>query len=238
MHLRRIESQEAGLKYFVLGAIASGMLLYGMSILYGLSGSLQISEIADAVMTTTGGQADNAQTIGMIFALVFIVVALAFKLGAVPFHMWTPDVYEGAPAPVTAFMSAAVKAAGLVETLKGDGPFTVFAPTDEAFAKLPEGTVDTLLQPENQDQLVAILTYHVVPAKVMASDVASGQAPTVNGKPLSVSVSSKGVMVGDAMARPLADAWDDEGPFDVSSLFSVAILGNRRRRVPAQSLLW
>ena len=67
---------------------------------------------------------------------------------------------------------AAVQAAGLVETLKGDGPFTVFAPTDEAFAKLPAGTVEELLKPENKDQLVAVLTYHVVPGKVMASDVA------------------------------------------------------------------
>ena len=67
---------------------------------------------------------------------------------------------------------AAVQAAGLVETLKGDGPFTVFAPTDEAFAKLPAGTVDNLLKPENKDQLVAVLTYHVIPGKVMAADIA------------------------------------------------------------------
>ncbi len=78
---------------------------------------------------------------------------------------------------------AAVEAAGLVETLKGDGPFTVFAPTDEAFAALPEGTVDTLLMPENKDQLTAILTYHVVPGKVMSGDIAgnSMEVETVNG---------------------------------------------------------
>jgi uncharacterized surface protein with fasciclin (FAS1) repeats len=76
---------------------------------------------------------------------------------------------------------AAVAAAGLVDTLSGEGPFTVFAPTDEAFAKLPEGTVDNLLKPENKDQLVAILTYHVVPAKVKAADVETGEAATVNG---------------------------------------------------------
>jgi uncharacterized surface protein with fasciclin (FAS1) repeats len=90
---------------------------------------------------------------------------------------------------------AAVQAADLAETLSGDGPFTVFAPTDEAFAKLPEGTVATLLLPENKDQLVAILTYHVVPAKVMAADVATGEAPTVNGKPLNIIVSAEGVKV-------------------------------------------
>ena len=78
---------------------------------------------------------------------------------------------------------AAVKAAGLVETLKGDGPFTVFAPTDEAFAKLPAGTIETLLKPENKDQLVSILTYHVVPGKVMARDVIAKRtrAATVQG---------------------------------------------------------
>jgi len=78
---------------------------------------------------------------------------------------------------------AAVKAAGLVDTLKGDGPFTVFAPTDEAFAALPEGTVENLLKPENRDKLVSILTYHVVPGKVMSSDVSAKQidVATVQG---------------------------------------------------------
>lgn len=94
---------------------------------------------------------------------------------------------------------AAVKAAGLVETLKGEGPFTVFAPTDEAFAKLPEGTVADLLKPENKDKLVSILTYHVVPGKVMASDVVKvSSAKTVNGKEVSVKVSDAGVMVDGA----------------------------------------
>lgn len=114
-------ASEAAMKYFVLGAIASGMLLYGMSILYGLSGSLMLSEIAQAVT-----KAEGAQNIGMIFALVFIVVALAFKLGAVPFHMWMPDVYHGSPTAVTALIGTAPKLAGfamimrlLVEALGG-----------------------------------------------------------------------------------------------------------------------
>ncbi|MEZ9411801.1 fasciclin domain-containing protein, partial [Vibrio lentus] len=78
---------------------------------------------------------------------------------------------------------AAVKAAGLVDTLKGDGPFTVFAPTDEAFAALPEGTVEMLLKPENKDKLVAILTYHVVPGKIMAAEVMKlSSAETVQGQ--------------------------------------------------------
>ncbi|MBE9567207.1 MAG: NADH:ubiquinone oxidoreductase subunit N, partial [Proteobacteria bacterium] len=96
---------EAAMKYFVLGALASGMLLYGMSILYGLSGSLMLSDISHAVQQTVS--AGNDQKIGMIFALVFIVVALAFKLGAVPFHMWMPDVYHGSPTAVTALLATA-----------------------------------------------------------------------------------------------------------------------------------
>ncbi|PXA03295.1 hypothetical protein DDZ13_12790 [Coraliomargarita sinensis] len=93
---------------------------------------------------------------------------------------------------------AAVKAAGLVETLSGEGPFTVFAPTDEAFAALPEGTVASLLKPENKDQLVAILTYHVVPAKVKAKDVKAGEAPTVNGQTATITVKDGKVMVEGA----------------------------------------
>lgn len=94
---------------------------------------------------------------------------------------------------------AAVKAAGLAETLKGDGPFTVFAPTDDAFAKLPEGTVENLLKPENIDQLKSILTYHVVPGKVMAADaVKLSSADTVNGKAFTISQRDGGVYVDNA----------------------------------------
>jgi len=94
---------------------------------------------------------------------------------------------------------AAVKAAGLVETLNGKGPFTVFAPTDEAFAKLPAGTVENLLKPENKEKLVAILTYHVVPGKVMARDVVSlTSAKTVNGKSVTISQQNGAVMVDNA----------------------------------------
>lgn len=94
---------------------------------------------------------------------------------------------------------AAVEAAGLVETLKGEGPFTVFAPNDAAFAALPKGTVETLLLPENVDQLTAILTYHVVPGKVMSTDIAGKQmmAATVNGAEIDVNAMD-GVMVNQA----------------------------------------
>ena len=92
----------------------------------------------------------------------------------------------------------AVKAAGLVETLQGKGPFTVFAPTDEAFAKLPAGTVEDLLKPENKEKLVSILTYHVVPGKVMAADVKTMKAKNVNGKELSIKVEGGSVTVDNA----------------------------------------
>ena len=94
---------------------------------------------------------------------------------------------------------AAVQAAGLAETLKGEGPFTVFAPTDDAFAKLPAGTLDDLLKPENKDKLAAILTYHVVSGKVMAKDVATMKmAETVNGQSVTVSMEGDAVMIDSA----------------------------------------
>jgi len=95
-------------------------------------------------------------------------------------------------------LAAALGAAGLVETLKGEGPFTVFAPTDEAFAALPEGTVEDLLKPENKDKLAAILTYHVVAGKVMSTDLSDGMmAPTVEGSDVTITTEG-GVMVNDA----------------------------------------
>jgi len=94
---------------------------------------------------------------------------------------------------------AAVKAGGLVETLKSDGPFTVFAPTNEAFAALPEGTLEMLLMPENKDKLVAILTYHVVAGKVMSSDLSNGQkAATVQGESVMVDISYGNVKISGA----------------------------------------
>jgi uncharacterized surface protein with fasciclin (FAS1) repeats len=96
-------------------------------------------------------------------------------------------------------LAAALEAAGLTDTLKGDGPFTVFAPTDEAFAKLPAGTIESLLKSENRDQLVAILTYHVVPGKVTAAEVATlDEATTVNGADLTIEASGSSVKVDDA----------------------------------------
>ena len=96
-------------------------------------------------------------------------------------------------------LAAALEAADLVSTLKSDGPFTVFAPTDEAFSKLPAGTVEMLLKPENRDQLVAILTYHVVPGKVMAKDVVNiSEATTVNGSDIAIKVKDGNVQINEA----------------------------------------
>ena len=106
------------------------------------------------------------------------------------------EIAVGSPDHTT--LVAAVKAAGLAETLSGPGPFTIFAPTNAAFAKLPAGTVESLLKPENKAKLVASLTYHVVPAKVLAADVKTGEAPTVNGKKLNLKADGMGVTVNNA----------------------------------------
>jgi NADH-quinone oxidoreductase subunit N len=113
-------SAEAGLKYFVLGALASGILLYGISLLYGFTGTTLFGGIAEAL-------ADEVST-GELFGLVFVLAGLAFKVSAVPFHMWTPDVYEGAPTPVTAFFASAPKVAAMAlltrVAVEGMGPAT------------------------------------------------------------------------------------------------------------------
>ena len=128
------------------------------------------------------------------------VAAVGLTAGAMSVRAAEKDIVDTAvSAGQFETLAAALGAAGLVETLKGPGPFTVFAPTDAAFAKLPAGTVENLLKPENKDQLVAILTYHVVPGKVMASDVVKvDQAKTVNGKMIMVKTGAGGVMVNDA----------------------------------------
>lgn len=94
-------------------------------------------------------------------------------------------------------LTAALEAAGLLDVLSGEGPFTVFAPTDEAFAALPEGTLDELLKPENQQTLIEILTYHVVPGMVMSADLTAGEVTTAEGSPVTIDLSN-GVMVNDA----------------------------------------
>jgi NADH-quinone oxidoreductase subunit N len=106
-----LRSTEAGLKYFVLGALSSGMMLYGISLVYGYTGNTDFDAIAAAL---AGGE----RQLGLVFGLVFVMAGLAFKISAVPFHMWTPDVYEGAPTPVTAFFAAAPKMAAMALTVR------------------------------------------------------------------------------------------------------------------------
>ncbi len=106
-----VRSTEAGLKYFVLGALSSGMLLYGMSLTYGFTGQIGFAQIAEVL-------AHEGASLGLVIGLVFILAGLAFKISAVPFHMWTPDVYEGAPTPVTAFLAAAPKVAAMGMTVR------------------------------------------------------------------------------------------------------------------------
>nr|MBX2885676.1 NADH-quinone oxidoreductase subunit NuoN [Granulosicoccus sp.] len=106
-----VRSTEAGLKYFVLGALSSGMLLYGASLIYGFTGHTEFAGIAEAM-------AGTGRSLGLIFGLVFLMAGIAFKISAVPFHMWTPDVYEGAPSPVTAFFAAAPKIAAMAMLIR------------------------------------------------------------------------------------------------------------------------
>ncbi|MEO1282473.1 MAG: NADH-quinone oxidoreductase subunit NuoN [Pseudomonadota bacterium] len=119
-----VRSSEAGLKYFVLGALSSGMLLYGASLIYGFTGSTSFATIATVAQAETA-----AGNVGLIIGLVFLLVGLAFKVSAVPFHMWTPDVYEGAPTPVTAFFAAAPKLAAMALLIRAlGGAFPGFEP--------------------------------------------------------------------------------------------------------------
>jgi len=115
-------SSEAGLKYFVLGALSSGMLLYGASLIYGFTGSTQFADIATFLKANESG-------LGLTIGLVFLITGLAFKISAVPFHMWTPDVYEGAPTPVAAFFAAAPKVAAMAMFVRAMvSPFPAITP--------------------------------------------------------------------------------------------------------------
>lgn len=144
--------------------------------------------------------------------LATIAIAASVLLGATAAQAQMKDIVDTAVgAGKFKTLVAAVQAAGLAETLKGTGPFTVFAPTDDAFAKLPKGTVDDLLKPENKAKLVSILTYHVLPGKVMAADIAGKtmKAKTVQGSEVSVDATN-GVKV-DAATVVAADVVASNG---------------------------
>ena len=145
-----VRSSESGLKYFVLGALSSGMLLYGASLIYGFTGSTHFREIAEAAQTMATSGVSNT---GLMFGLVFLLAGLAFKISAVPFHMWVPDVYQGAPTPVTAFFAAAPKVA--------------------AFALLIRVLIDAFPAVSNQWQL--ILTFMAIASMFLGAVAAIGQ---------------------------------------------------------------
>lgn len=142
------------------------------------------------------------QSVRVGFIVVAVTLVLSLSLGAFahPKASSNKDIVDTAVAAGSfKTLATALQAAGLVDTLKSKGPFTVFAPTDEAFAKLPAGTLEDLLKPENKEKLVAILTYHVVPGKVMAAQVTKiNSAKTVNGQSLTISVNGGSVMVDNA----------------------------------------
>ncbi|MDX7949845.1 fasciclin domain-containing protein [Lichenihabitans sp. Uapishka_5] len=155
------------------------------------------------------GSKTNKVVGGLLLALALStapVYAAVKMVGGAPMYPSKTIVENAVNSKDHTTLVAAVKAAGLVDTLQGAGPFTVFAPTNEAFAKLPAGTVDTLLKPENKDKLTAVLTYHVVPGKLTAADLAKmakeagGQAQikTVEGEPLTVSLKGKTIDITDA----------------------------------------
>jgi uncharacterized surface protein with fasciclin (FAS1) repeats len=138
--------------------------------------------------------------IGRMGAMLALTAALVPLGGRAALQAQQKDIVDTAVAAGSfKTLAAALKAAGLVDTLKGKGPFTVFAPTDEAFAKLPPGTLESLLKPENKQKLTEILTYHVVPGSVMAADVAKMQsAKTVNGKSVTIKAADGSVMIDGA----------------------------------------
>jgi uncharacterized surface protein with fasciclin (FAS1) repeats len=147
-----------------------------------------------------------------LMMIALLVFASSFTPKNDSVHEAEADIVDLAVA--TDFLStlvAAVKAGDLVDVLKGDGPFTVFAPTNEAFAYLPDGTLEDLLKPENKDKLVAILTYHVVPGKILTTDLSNGQkAKTVQGSEITVKIMDGKVMINNATVTA-ADIMADNG---------------------------
>ena len=143
------------------------------------------------------GSSKRKVSAGILIAAMTLTLSLSIGAVAQPQAAATKNIVETAIAAGSfKTLATALTAAGLVDTLKGTGPFTVFAPTDEAFAKLPAGTLQDLLKPENKEKLAAILTYHVVPGQVMAAQVSKmASAKTVNGKSAAIKVSSGSVMV-------------------------------------------
>ncbi|MHA7131915.1 fasciclin domain-containing protein [Algoriphagus namhaensis] len=150
--------------------------------------------------------------LGSILMVAIVLFASSFTTKNENVHEIEADIVDLAISQdFLSTLVAAVKAGDLVDVLKGDGPFTVFAPTNDAFAKLPAGTVENLLKPENKDKLVAVLTYHVVPGKVMSGDLSNGmKATTVQGSDVTITLKDGKAMVNDATVTA-ADIEADNG---------------------------
>ncbi len=119
LHLRRTKSQEAGFKYFILGALSSAIFLYGIAMIYGATGSLRLTDIAQFIASgNSAGLSPLTESSLLLAGMAMLLIGFGFKISAAPFHLWTPDVYEGAPTPVVAFMASAVKAAGMAGLLR------------------------------------------------------------------------------------------------------------------------
>jgi uncharacterized surface protein with fasciclin (FAS1) repeats len=139
-------------------------------------------------------------TIAAIAALSVVAAACTSEEEPAPAEVEMPDMTIAevvADSPDFSTLLTAVEAADLAETLSGEGPYTVFAPTDEAFAALPDGALDSLLEPSSKDDLAGILTYHVVAGEIMAADVEPGEVPTVNGESFTISTQDGGVVITD-----------------------------------------
>ncbi len=163
-----------------------------------LQGSMIPLKVVDGKLTVGGAHVVKAD-LNCANGVIHVIDAVILPPADEPAKQPATVVAAAAASEDFSTLVAAVKAAGLVETLAGEGPFTVFAPTNEAFAKLPEGTVATLLKPENKKKLIEVLTYHVVPGKVLAADVVKlKEAETVQGGKVAVKVDDKGVHINDA----------------------------------------
>jgi transforming growth factor-beta-induced protein len=203
-HLLKPENKKT-LQAILTYHVVPGKVTAGQVVKLSSAKTLQGQEVAIAI-SKGGVKVDNANVVKTDIACsngiihVIDAVILPKKETAAPPQPAQPDVVDTAVAAGSfKTLVAAVKAAGLVETLKGEGPFTIFAPTDEAFAKLPEGTLQDLLKPENKGKLQAILTYHVISGRVMAGDVVKlNSAKTVNGKAVSIAVDGGKVSVENA----------------------------------------
>jgi uncharacterized surface protein with fasciclin (FAS1) repeats len=186
--------KKGGFLWVIPALIAAALLAFGLSRCGGSTSSSADTTVAaeDTVVGTDTVAVETVDTTVATETVETTVVAETTMAAETTVAAAAPAAAEGDLLAVAEgagsfkTLGAAINAAGLTETLKGEGPFTVFAPTDDAFAKLPAGVVDALLKPENKDALTKVLTYHVAPAKVMAADVAAGELITVEGSPLTV----------------------------------------------------